>query len=61
MKKRQSNNMQVWTPAEHAIYNALQEVEKMGADVLLTEAVTLLNNAQNKVAEYIEIQQNKDQ
>jgi hypothetical protein len=53
--KRQRNNMQVWTKAEHAIYNAMQEVEKMDADVLLTKAVVLLSDAQNAVADYLDL------
>lgn len=46
--------MDMWGPAELAIHNAIQEVEKMPADTLLTEAVILLSQAQDKVAEYID-------
>ena len=42
------------TPAEAAIRNALIEVEKIGAHVWLTKAVTLLGEAQEKVADYLE-------
>ena len=42
------------TPAELAILNAMGEVEKVGADVLLTEAVILLSHAQDKVADYVD-------
>lgn len=43
-----------WTAAEFAISNAMEEVEELGADVLLTEAVVLLGKAKDKVADYIE-------
>ena len=41
-------------PAELAIYNATNEVEKIGADVRLTRAVNLLSEARNLVADYID-------
>jgi hypothetical protein len=41
-------------PAELSIYNAVQEVEKLGADVLLTEAVNLLQQARDKVSDHID-------
>lgn len=43
-----------FTSAEKAIFDALQEVEKLGADGLLTDAVILLGEAQNKVADWLE-------
>lgn len=52
--KRQRNNQQLWTPAEFAIYNAIQEVEKMGADISLTNAVIKLSESQNHVADYLD-------
>lgn len=42
------------TPAEVAIYNASLEVEKLGADVRLTDAVNLLQQAREKVADFID-------
>lgn len=42
------------TRAERAIYNALQEVEKVGADVRLTDAVNLLSEAREAVADYVD-------
>lgn len=42
------------TPAEKAIYDAVQEVEKVGADPLLTDAVVLLQQARDKVADYVD-------
>lgn len=41
-------------PAEKAIYDAMQKVEEMPADVRLTDAVNLLQQAFDKVAEYID-------
>jgi hypothetical protein len=43
-----------FTPAEKAIFDALEEVEKTGIDVRLTEAVNLLKAAQNKVADFVD-------
>jgi len=43
-------------PAELAIYNAMQEVEKIGADVRLTEAVTLLSKAKDLVSDFVDEQ-----
>ena len=40
--------------AEIAIHNAIVEVEKMGADILLTEAINLLSQARDKVADYVD-------
>lgn len=44
------------TPAEKAIFNAIQEVEKAGADVMLTEAVILLTKAKDLVSDYVDTQ-----
>lgn len=40
--------------AERLIYDAVQEVERVGADVRLTEAVILLQQARDKVADYVD-------
>jgi len=50
------NRLDLNTPAEKAIYNAIQEVEKAGADVRLTEAVTLLAKAKDLVSDYVDTQ-----
>lgn len=42
------------TPAERAVYDAMLEVEKLPADVRLTEAVTLLGKARDLVADYVD-------
>lgn len=41
-------------PAELAIYNAMQEVEKLGADIRLTTAVIKLQEASTLVSDYID-------
>jgi hypothetical protein len=51
---RQRNRMDLWTPAELAIYNAMREVEKMPASVTLTNAVIKLSEAQSLVADYLD-------
>lgn len=43
-----------WTPAERAIFDAAQEVERVGADVRLTDAVCLLHAARESVADYVD-------
>ena len=48
------NRIDLMTPAELAIRNAVVAVEEVGADELLTEAVILLGQAQEKVADYID-------
>jgi hypothetical protein len=48
------NRMAEWIPAEHAIFHAVDVVEKTGCHPLLTEAINLLHEAQNKVADYVE-------
>jgi hypothetical protein len=49
--------MDLWTPAELAIYNAMREVEKMPASVTLTNAVIKLNEAQSLVADFLDGEQ----
>jgi hypothetical protein len=44
------------TPAEKAVWDAVQAVEKAGADVRLTEAVVLLQQAREKLADYFDEQ-----
>lgn len=43
------------TPAEKAIRDALSAVEGVGAHPLLTDAVVLLDQARNKVADYVDM------
>jgi hypothetical protein len=49
------NRTDRYTPAEHAIRAAILAVEEMGAHTLLTEAVVLLAEAQEKVADFVEL------
>lgn len=44
------------TPAEKAVYDAVQAVESVGADVRLTDAVNLLSQAREKLADYFDEQ-----
>ena len=44
----------LFVPAEKAIYDAAQEVEKKAPDVRLTDAVKLLHLAREKVADYVD-------
>ena len=48
------NRLDLFVPAEKAIFDAMQEVEKMDADVRLTHAVILLQKAQEKVADFVD-------
>ena len=43
-----------WTAAEHAIDAAVQAVEKAGADLRLSDAVTLLYEARQSVADFVD-------
>lgn len=44
------------TPVETSIRAAMIKVEEAGADIRLTEAINLLGQALNKVADYIDDQ-----
>ena len=44
------------TLAEKAITDAMAAVEDVGAHPLLTEAVTLLDQARNRVADFLEME-----
>lgn len=48
------NRIDLYTPAELAIYNAMAEVEKMPADEKLTEAVMFLQKAKDCVSDYVD-------
>jgi hypothetical protein len=48
------NQINRWTAAERLIDAAVQEVEAVGADVRLTDAVNLLQAARESVADYID-------
>ena len=44
----------LWTEAEQAIQDAIDKIEALGADPLLTAAVTKLGAAKDNVADYLE-------
>jgi hypothetical protein len=46
--------MDRWCDAELAISRAVDEVEKMPADLRLTDAVILLSEARGKVADFVD-------
>lgn len=48
------SDMQHWTPAEHAIWRAMQAVEAAGASPALTDAIILLGRARDRVADHAE-------
>lgn len=48
------NRIDLNTPEEMAIRNAIQEVEKMGASETLTEAIILLSKAKDLVSDFID-------
>ena len=45
----------LYTPAEKAIHDAIAEVEKAGAHTRLTDAVILLSQAKDAVADFVDI------
>ena len=55
------NRLDLNTPAELAIRNAVNEVEKAGADVKLTLAVIKLEEARCLVADYVDSQESEDE
>lgn len=48
------NRLDLNIPAEAAIQNAIWEVEKVGADVKLTEVVILLGKAKDLLSDYVD-------
>lgn len=46
----------LWTPAEKAIFDAMQAVENMPAHEFLTDAVVLLQRARDRVADFVELE-----
>lgn len=53
------NRLYEMTCAERAIWDAVQAVEEVGADPLLTDAVILLQQAREKVADYVDKEKQK--
>jgi hypothetical protein len=52
--------VEMWTPAEKAIHDAVHSVEAMPASVHLTNAVILLQQAKDKVADFVDGKPVKD-
>ncbi len=48
------NRMDFNTPSEKAIYDAIQEVEKAGADPKLTDVVVMLGKAKDLLSDYVD-------
>lgn len=51
------NRVDLHTPAEKAIHEAMAEVEKLPADVRLTDAIILLEKAKQCVSDYVDSNQ----
>lgn len=49
------NDISRFTPAEKAMREAVLEVEKAGCHPLLTEAVILLQQARDKVSDFVDL------
>lgn len=50
------NDVEQHTPAEAAITEAMRKVEEAGCHPLLTDAVVLLSEARDKVADFVELE-----
>ena len=55
------HRLELNTPAEVAIYEAMQKVEDLGAEVRLTDIVVLLSKAKDQLADYIESEKEKEE
>lgn len=51
------NRVDLYTPTERVIWQAMLAVEMAGAHPLLTEAINLLEQAKERVADYVELDQ----
>lgn len=60
MNTQRRNRLDLMSPAETAIQNAIWEVEKIGADVRLTKAVNQLSDAKSLVSDFIDDQEKQD-
>ena len=50
------NRVDLMVKAERMIFDAVGEVETMGCDTKLTDAVVLLSKARGKIADYVDEQ-----
>ena len=53
------NRVDLFKPAELAIWKAMEQIEKMPADIRLTEAQTLLSKAKDLVSDFIDDKEEK--
>lgn len=53
------NRIDLYTPAEKAIYDAKLEVEKLPADPRLTDALLYLQLAQNLISDFVDLPKGK--
>jgi hypothetical protein len=51
------NRLDLMHPAEKAIQDAIWEIEKVGADIELTNAQILLSQAKDKLSDYLDKQE----
>lgn len=54
METPRRNQLDKCTPAELAIFNAMQEVEKVGVGIKLTQAIQKLSEAKDLVSDFID-------
>ena len=48
--------LDLMTPEELALYNMVDEIEKLGAHPLLTDVVVLLGDARSKLSDWVDLQ-----
>lgn len=54
MEENRRNRLDLMHQAELSIYNAIQEVEKIGADVRLTQVVIDLGKAKDLLSDFLD-------
>ncbi len=54
------NRLDLMEPSEKIIYEAIQEIEKIGADVRLTDAINMLSGAKELVSDFIDKKQTEE-
>ncbi len=61
MSHERRHRLDLMKPAEKAIHDAMQELEKAGAHPKLTEVTTLLQQAKDKLSDYFDDQEAETQ
>lgn len=59
MGKERRNRLDLMSPVEKAINNAMSELEKIGADPRLTSATNHLQNAKDIVSDWLDEQEDQ--